>query len=111
MAPTYLTQEEYDKLKSELEYLRSERRQEVAERLREALDGSPLGVDADVEGLGGVLGVRSGEVLGVGYEPRKNIALIGLEKPKRMTIMPAWPKCWGGATAEAARLGRFLVLQ
>ena len=49
MAPSFLTQEGYDKLKGELEYLRSERRQEVADRLREALDGSPLGVDADVE--------------------------------------------------------------
>jgi len=49
MATSYLTQEGYDKLKIELEYLESERRQEVADRLREALDGSPLGVDADVE--------------------------------------------------------------
>ena len=49
MAPSLLTQDGYDKLKTELEYLRSERRQEVADRLREALDGSPLGVDADVE--------------------------------------------------------------
>ena len=49
MPPSYLTQEGYDKLKIELEYLQSERRQEVADRLREALDGSPLGVDADVE--------------------------------------------------------------
>lgn len=49
MAPSFLTQEGYDKLKSELEILLSEKRQEVAERLREALDGSPLGVDADVE--------------------------------------------------------------
>jgi transcription elongation factor GreA len=49
MSPTYMTQEGYDKLKAELEYLRSEKRQEVADRLREALDGSPLGVDADVE--------------------------------------------------------------
>jgi transcription elongation factor GreA len=49
MAPSLLTQEGYDKLKTELEYLRLERRQEVADRLREALDGSPLGVDADVE--------------------------------------------------------------
>jgi len=49
MAPSLLTQEGYDKLKTELEYLRLERRQEVANRLREALDGSPLGVDADVE--------------------------------------------------------------
>jgi transcription elongation factor GreA len=49
MTPTFMTQEGYNKLKKELEYLRSEKRQEVAERLREALDGSPLGVDADVE--------------------------------------------------------------
>ena len=49
MAASLLTQEGYDKLQKELEYLRSERRQEVADRLREALDGSPLGVDADVE--------------------------------------------------------------
>ncbi len=49
MTPTFMTQEGYDKLKKELEYLRGEKRQEVAERLREALDGSPLGVDADVE--------------------------------------------------------------
>jgi transcription elongation factor GreA len=49
MAPSLLTQDGYDKLKTELDFLQSERRQEVAERLREALDGSPLGVDADVE--------------------------------------------------------------
>jgi len=49
MASSLLTQDGYDKLKTELEYLRSERRQEVANRLREALDGSPIGVDADVE--------------------------------------------------------------
>lgn len=49
MAPSYLTQEGYDKLKKELKYLKTEKRQEVAERLREALDGGPLGVDADVE--------------------------------------------------------------
>jgi transcription elongation factor GreA len=49
MASSLLTQDGYDKLQKELEYLRSERRQEVADRLREALDGSPLGVDADVE--------------------------------------------------------------
>jgi transcription elongation factor GreA len=49
MAASLLTQEGYDKLQKELDFLRSERRQEVADRLREALDGSPLGVDADVE--------------------------------------------------------------
>jgi len=49
MASSFLTQEGYDKLQNELEYLKTKKRQEVAERLREALDGSPLGVDADVE--------------------------------------------------------------
>lgn len=49
MATSYLTQEGYDKLQNELDYLRTKKRQEVADRLKEALDGSPLGVDADVE--------------------------------------------------------------
>jgi len=49
MASSFLTQEGYDKLQKELDYLRTKKRQEVADRLKEALDGSPLGVDADVE--------------------------------------------------------------
>jgi len=49
MAPTYLTQEGYEKLKKELEFLKTRKRQEIAERMKEALDGSPLGVDADGE--------------------------------------------------------------
>jgi len=49
MAPTYLTQEGYNKLQEELEYLRTTRRQEVAERLREALEDGDAGVDADAE--------------------------------------------------------------
>lgn len=49
MPTSYLTQEGYDKLQNELDYLRTKKRQEVADRLKEALDGSPLGVDADVE--------------------------------------------------------------
>ncbi|MBS1250538.1 MAG: Transcription elongation factor GreA [Chloroflexi bacterium] len=49
MATTYLTQEGYEKLKNEIAFMKTEKRQEVAERLREALDGGPLGVDADGE--------------------------------------------------------------
>ena len=49
MAPTYLTKEGYDKLKRELEFLKTRKRQEIADRMKEALDGSPLGVDADGE--------------------------------------------------------------
>ncbi|MEA1999339.1 MAG: transcription elongation factor GreA [Chloroflexota bacterium] len=49
MAPTYLTQEGHEKLKRELNFLKTRKRQEVAERMKEALDGGPLGVDADAE--------------------------------------------------------------
>ncbi len=49
MPPTYLTQEGFEKLQQELEYLRTSRRQEVADRLREALEDGDSGVDADAE--------------------------------------------------------------
>ncbi len=49
MSPTYLTQEGFEKLQQELENLRTTRRQEVAERLREALEDGDSGVDADAE--------------------------------------------------------------
>ncbi len=46
---TYLTQEGYQKLQDELDYLRTVRRQEVADRLREALEDGDAGIDADAE--------------------------------------------------------------
>ena len=46
---TYLTQEGFDKLQDELDYLRKVRRQEVADRLREALEDGDAGIDADAE--------------------------------------------------------------
>ncbi len=49
MATSYLTREGYNRLQDELEYLRTVRRQEVAERLHEALEGGDLGVDPDAE--------------------------------------------------------------
>ena len=49
MSTAYLTQEGYEKLQEELDYLRTERRQEVAERLREALEDGDAGIDADAE--------------------------------------------------------------
>jgi transcription elongation factor GreA len=39
MATTFLTQEGYRKLQDELDYLRNTKRQEVANRLREAMEG------------------------------------------------------------------------
>ncbi len=49
MPPTYLTKDGFEKLQEELEYLRTTRRKEVAERLREALEDGDAGVDADAE--------------------------------------------------------------
>jgi len=49
MSTVYLTPEGYNKLQEELEYLRTVRRQEVANRLREALEDGDAGIDADAE--------------------------------------------------------------
>jgi transcription elongation factor GreA len=49
MSVTYLTREGYKKLEDELEYLRNVRRKEIADRLREAMEGDDLGLDPDAE--------------------------------------------------------------
>ena len=49
MPPSYLTREGHEKLQTELDYLRTTKRQEVAERLHEAMDGGELIEDAEYE--------------------------------------------------------------
>ncbi len=50
MPSTFLTREGFERLQEELEYLRTVKRLEVANRLREALeDGGDMGVDSDAE--------------------------------------------------------------
>ena len=49
MSTAYLTPEGFKKLQDELEYLRTVRRQEVADRWREALEDGDAGIDADAE--------------------------------------------------------------
>ena len=49
MSTSYLTREGYNRLQDELDYLRTVRRQEVAGRLHEALEGGDVGVDPDAE--------------------------------------------------------------
>jgi transcription elongation factor GreA len=50
MPPSFLTPTGYVKLLDELEYLKTDKRQEVAARLREAMeDGGDMGVDLDAE--------------------------------------------------------------
>lgn len=49
MPITFLTREGYHKLQEELEYLRTEKRMEIAQRLHEALDGGELIENAEYE--------------------------------------------------------------
>ena len=49
MPVSYLTREGYQKLQAELDYLRSTKRQEVANRLHEAMEGGELIEDAEYE--------------------------------------------------------------
>ena len=49
MPPSYLTRQGYQKLQEELEHLRTVKRQEVAARLHEAMEGGELIEDAEFE--------------------------------------------------------------
>jgi transcription elongation factor GreA len=49
MPPSYLTRQGYEKLQEELEFLRTVKRQEVANRLHEAMEGGELIEDAEYE--------------------------------------------------------------
>ncbi len=49
MPTTFLTKEGYHKLQDELDYLRTYKRQEIAERLHEAMDGGELIENAEYE--------------------------------------------------------------
>src|SRR5512146_842264 len=49
MPANYLTHEGYEKLQTELDYLRTTKRQEVAERLHEAMEGGELIENAEYE--------------------------------------------------------------
>src|SRR5512140_782534 len=49
MPATYLTKDGYQKLQEELEFLRTVKRQEVANRLHEAMEGGELIEDAEYE--------------------------------------------------------------
>lgn len=49
MPPSFLTRDGYKKLQEDLEYLRTTKRQEVADRLHEAMEGGELIEDAEYE--------------------------------------------------------------
>ena len=49
MATSFLTKEGYQKLQDELEFLRTQKRQEIAQRLHEAMEGGELIENAESE--------------------------------------------------------------
>lgn len=49
MQPSFLTREGYQKLQEELDYLRTQKRQEIADRLHEAMEGGELIENAEYE--------------------------------------------------------------
>ncbi len=49
MPPTFLTREGFQKLQDELEFLRTQKREEIANRLREAMEGGELIENAEYE--------------------------------------------------------------
>lgn len=49
MPPSYLTRHGYEKLQEELDYLRTTKRDQVAKRLHEAMEGGELIEDAEYE--------------------------------------------------------------
>ena len=49
MPATFLTREGYKKLQDELEYLRTYKREEIAQRLHEAMEGGELIENAEYE--------------------------------------------------------------
>jgi transcription elongation factor GreA len=49
MPPSYLTREGHDRLQLELDHLRTTKRQQVADRLHEAMEGGELIEDAEYE--------------------------------------------------------------
>lgn len=49
MPSSYLTQEGYDRLQKELDYLRTDKRTEVADRLRDAMEDGELIENAELE--------------------------------------------------------------
>lgn len=49
MSTSFLTREGYDKLQEELDYLRTEKREQIADRLHEAIEGGELLDNAELE--------------------------------------------------------------
>ena len=97
MPPSFLTRQGYQKLQEELEYLRTVKRQEVAQRLHEAVEGSgDLGVDLDAE-----------------YEAAKNEQAFVEGRIQELEILLANARVIedSGAKMEIAQVGAKVTIQ
>lgn len=93
MANTFLTQDGFDKLQDELNHLRKDKRQEVAERLREAADGEDLIENAE-------------------YEAAKNEQAFTEGRIKELEILLATAKIIEGNTASGCiQVGSTVTIQ
>ena len=74
MTTNFLTKEGFQKLQEELDYLRTAKRQEVAERLHEAMEGGELIENAEYEAAKTFSMLKStpGEAGGIFRDPKQS---------------------------------------
>jgi transcription elongation factor GreA len=94
MPTTFLTRDGYRKLQEELDYLRTYKRQEIAERLHEAMDGGELIENAE-------------------YEAAKNEQAFMEGRIKELEILLAMARVIDEAppAAEAVQVGSTVTIQ
>ena len=93
MATSFLTREGYQKLQEELEFLRTTKRQEIANRLHEAMEGGELIENAE-------------------YEAAKNEQAFVEGRIKELEILLATARVIGnGDRAEAVQIGSRVTIQ
>lgn len=93
MPTSFLTREGYQKLQAELEFLRSTKRQEIANRLHEAMEGGELIENAE-------------------YEAAKNEQAFVEGRIKELEILLATARMIAdGDRAEAVQIGSCITIQ
>jgi transcription elongation factor GreA len=94
MTTTFLTRDGYRKLQEELDYLRTYKRQEIAERLHDAMDGGELIENAE-------------------YEAAKNEQAFTEGRIKELEILLATARVIdeGQHTAEVVQVGSTVTIQ
>src|SRR5512135_1048253 len=93
MPTSFLTREGFTKLQEELEYLRTKKREEIANRLHEAMEGGELIENAE-------------------YEAAKNEQAFVEGRIKELEILLATARVIGnGDRAEAVQIGSRVTIQ